>query len=67
MLLLLAVSPNQYKLKVYDRVQSMTGMKENSLFRAGVDRNGWEKLMDVLRLYEIIFPYNNISILTHIN
>ena len=46
-----AVSPNLYKLKVYDWVQSMTGLKEDSLYEADIDRNGWKKLIDVSKLY----------------
>ena len=51
---------------IYDQLQSMTGMKENSLFRADIDRNGREKLMDILRLYDTtsFYIYIDIYILT---
>ena len=37
---------------IYDRAKSMAGVIFKNLFKADVLRNGREKLMDVLRVYD---------------
>ena len=39
-------------------MQSLTDLRENSLFRADEDINGLKKLMDVLRVFRLVIFFH---------